>query len=471
MGVIGLVLLLVAAASSVARRIAGSTGGRPGRRPADAVAVPEAELPDLGEPRARARRARRRTRPRPTPPSSAASVDPAARPAPGLGTGVSAAGRRRRHRRTSCSTCDADDPATPASTVKLLTAAAALDHARTRRTPLDDHGRRRRPPGEVVLVGGGDPTLSAHRARRQTYPGAPTSPTSPRRSLAALPAGTPVTRVVVDGSLFTGPLTASGWGPADAPSSVRRADHRALGRRARRVSPRLDRAQRPARRCDAGAALADALGARGRRPCVARRGAGRRDDAGRRCSPRRSSRLVEQTLLESATTMLAEVLARQVAHRPRACRPASPAAAAGGHRRARRRSASTLTGVDAVRRQRAVPRRPASPAAVLTARGARRRRRQPRRRVRDAHRPAGRRLHRLAGRPRSTPATAAAAWCAPRPAPCRACTRLAGTVRDRRRRGCWPSRVVADGVAAADAAARGRRSTTIAAALAGCGCR
>src|SRR3954449_10317873 len=37
--------------------------------------------------------------------------------------------------------------------------------------------------------------------------------------LAAVPAGTPITSVVVDNSLYTGPLTASGWGAGDAPSS------------------------------------------------------------------------------------------------------------------------------------------------------------------------------------------------------------------------------------------------------------
>ena len=67
---------------------------------------------------------------------------------------------------------DADDPATPASTAKLLTAAAALSTLDPVRHPGDD-GRRGATPGEVVLVGGGDPTLS-RTAPSQTYPGAPT---------------------------------------------------------------------------------------------------------------------------------------------------------------------------------------------------------------------------------------------------------------------------------------------------------
>ncbi|MGW1892067.1 D-alanyl-D-alanine carboxypeptidase/D-alanyl-D-alanine endopeptidase [Streptomyces sp. NPDC002004] len=56
---------------------------------------------------------------------------------------------------------DADTALTPASTTKLATAAAALsalgpDHRLTTRTVLAD-------PGKVVLVGGGDPTLTAHK--------------------------------------------------------------------------------------------------------------------------------------------------------------------------------------------------------------------------------------------------------------------------------------------------------------------
>jgi len=57
---------------------------------------------------------------------------------------------------------DADRPSTPASTTKLATATAALsalgpDHRFTTRAALEPD------TGELVLVGGGDPTLTAHR--------------------------------------------------------------------------------------------------------------------------------------------------------------------------------------------------------------------------------------------------------------------------------------------------------------------
>src|SRR3712207_8088280 len=54
-------------------------------------------------------------------------------------------------------------------------------------------------PGEVVLVGGGDPTLS-RTVPSLTYPGAPTVADLAAQVRSSLPAGTQVTRVVVDNS-------------------------------------------------------------------------------------------------------------------------------------------------------------------------------------------------------------------------------------------------------------------------------
>ncbi len=100
-----------------------------------------------------------------------------------------------------------------------------------------------------------------------------------------MPAGTPVTRVVVDSSLFSGPLTASGWGPADAPSSYA-APVTATAVDGARVSPGSHaRSGQPG--LDAGAALADALGAPGATVVLGEAPAGARG-ARRRCSRRRS---------------------------------------------------------------------------------------------------------------------------------------------------------------------------------------
>lgn len=106
---------------------------------------------------------------------------------------------------------DGDTPRTPASSVKLLVALAALDAygpEHVLRTTVVADG-----PGRVVLVGGGDILLRAD--------GSDVEGTGPARaSLADLAAQTaaavdgPV-EVVVDDSLFTGPRYTPGWGGID----------------------------------------------------------------------------------------------------------------------------------------------------------------------------------------------------------------------------------------------------------------
>jgi D-alanyl-D-alanine carboxypeptidase/D-alanyl-D-alanine-endopeptidase (penicillin-binding protein 4) len=251
MGIIALILLIVGGVVGVGRLLDDSA-----EAPDDVVAVPEAELPDLGE-AVPVLASLSGEAPAPDPAALTQQLTPLLQ-APGLGTGVSA-------EVVDVATgdvlldLDAADPATPASTAKLLTAAAAL-------TTLDPSERFETTvvagstPGEVVLVGGGDLTLSRTEPS-QTYPGAPTVADLAAQVVAAMPAGTPVSRVVVDSSLFEGPLTASGWGPADAPSSYA-APVTATAVDGARVSPgSTARSGQPG--LDAGAALADALGAPG----------------------------------------------------------------------------------------------------------------------------------------------------------------------------------------------------------------
>jgi D-alanyl-D-alanine carboxypeptidase/D-alanyl-D-alanine-endopeptidase (penicillin-binding protein 4) len=126
--------------------------------------------------------------------------------------------------------------------------------------------------------------------------------------VATMPAGTPVSRVVVDSSLFSGPLTASGWGAADAPSSYA-APVTATAVDGARVSPgSVARSGQPG--IDAGAALADALGATNATVVLGTAPAGAQTLATVHSAP--IARLVEQTLSMS-DNMLAEALARQVA--------------------------------------------------------------------------------------------------------------------------------------------------------------
>ncbi|WP_328594448.1 D-alanyl-D-alanine carboxypeptidase/D-alanyl-D-alanine endopeptidase [Actinomadura macrotermitis] len=105
----------------------------------------------------------------------------------------------------------ADEPATPASTTKLATSVAALaalgpEHRITTRVV-------RGTGGGIVLVGGGDPTLTARPAR-------PDAGHPPYASLAGLAAQTAAAlkgagvrkaRVDYDVSAYQGPPTAYGW--------------------------------------------------------------------------------------------------------------------------------------------------------------------------------------------------------------------------------------------------------------------
>ncbi|RKT71209.1 D-alanyl-D-alanine carboxypeptidase/D-alanyl-D-alanine endopeptidase [Saccharothrix variisporea] len=104
-------------------------------------------------------------------------------------------------------------PLTPASTVKILVAAAsllALDHTSQLSTKVVQGTQ----PGTVVLVGGGDPTLSSFPADRSTvYPGAATLD-----DLASqVTANGPVTQVLYDTSRYQGDGMAPGWDPGDVP--------------------------------------------------------------------------------------------------------------------------------------------------------------------------------------------------------------------------------------------------------------
>lgn len=106
-------------------------------------------------------------------------------------------------------------PMQPASTNKSLTAAAALltldrDARLTTRVVAADQERQR---GVVVLVGGGDPTLSAAPVGEDTW----YRDAARISDLAAevRESGMKVTAVEVDTSLYSGPEMAPGWDFAD----------------------------------------------------------------------------------------------------------------------------------------------------------------------------------------------------------------------------------------------------------------
>lgn len=102
-------------------------------------------------------------------------------------------------------------PMIPASTMKILTASAALvalPHDKRITTTVVEGA-----DGQIILVGAGDPTLSVQPAGQETF-----FTDAPRiKDLAdqIKKAGINVTSVAVDTSAFTGPTMAESWDPAD----------------------------------------------------------------------------------------------------------------------------------------------------------------------------------------------------------------------------------------------------------------
>jgi serine-type D-Ala-D-Ala carboxypeptidase/endopeptidase (penicillin-binding protein 4) len=111
---------------------------------------------------------------------------------------------------------DAADPAAPASTAKLAVAVAALVRLGT------DHRfytavRQGARPGEIVLVGGGDPTLAGPKAVGALSPGYPTpaslSELASQTAAQLHKQGVMTVSLGYDASLFDGPQLAPGWKP------------------------------------------------------------------------------------------------------------------------------------------------------------------------------------------------------------------------------------------------------------------
>lgn len=201
--------------------------------------------------------------------------------------------------------------APPASTAKILTATAllAVRKPTDRLTTTVVQGST---PGTVVLVGGGDPTLTGASGRTAPdYPGA--------ARIADLAAqvrklNLPVNRVVVDDSLFTGPSVSPAWAKDDVPSDYASGITAVMADGGRAAPGDLVRSATPD--LAAGAELAAALDipdadiTRGRAPKHAR------VLATVHSAP--LGTLVEQMLLAS-DNVIAECLARQVAlaeHQP-----------------------------------------------------------------------------------------------------------------------------------------------------------
>jgi serine-type D-Ala-D-Ala carboxypeptidase/endopeptidase (penicillin-binding protein 4) len=208
-------------------------------------------------------------------------------------------------------------PQTPASTIKVLAAAAALltlDHTARFSTTVVQGAQ----PGTVVLVGGGDPTLSSRPAGETTvYPGAATID-----DLAAqVSAAGPVTQVQYDVSRYAGPGLAPGWDPSDVPNGYVSPIEPVMldGGRGDPTKYDTPRTQTPA--AVAAQALAQRLGV----PAVA---AGVAAPGAKVLGEVKSAPVVElvENMLQISDNVLAETIAREVA-RARGAEPSFAGAA------------------------------------------------------------------------------------------------------------------------------------------------
>jgi D-alanyl-D-alanine carboxypeptidase/D-alanyl-D-alanine-endopeptidase (penicillin-binding protein 4) len=204
----------------------------------------------------------------------------------------------------------------PASTNKTLTTAAAV-LALNREARLTTRVVAANQPGSVILVGGGDPTLSAAPPGRDTwYQGAARISDlaeQVRRN------GVTTTAVQVDTSAFSGPTMAPGWDPGDidggdvAPIESVMLD-------AGRIQPTTIESKRsPTPALDAGRALAGALGVDPNTVTLAAHPA---PAGARQLAAAHSAPLIQRLheMMDASDNVMAESIGREVAaamHRPR----------------------------------------------------------------------------------------------------------------------------------------------------------
>ncbi|QKV77627.1 D-alanyl-D-alanine carboxypeptidase/D-alanyl-D-alanine-endopeptidase [Amycolatopsis sp. Hca4] len=197
-------------------------------------------------------------------------------------------------------------PVTPASTTKVLTSAAALlslDHNLRLPTKVVQGAD----PGTVILVGGGDTTITNLPLGTDSplYPGAAHVDDLVAQVKKAVPG---VKKVQVDLTLFKGATTAPGWEAGDAPSTyaTQMAPVMADGGR---INPKDNNSQRTA---NAGSALASSIASK---LGVSAGGQATAPKDAKVVAEVKSAPLTElvSDLMELSDDVLAEAIARQVA--------------------------------------------------------------------------------------------------------------------------------------------------------------
>lgn len=216
----------------------------------------------------------------------------------------------------------ADTLTTPASTTKLLTAATVLA-ARGPAYRLTTRAVAGDEPGEVVLVGGGDPTMAVN-AKGQ-FPGAARLDKLAAQVKKAL-GGTKPTKVVIDTSLYSGPTIAKGWSTGLISPQGQVASIQSLMTNAGRIKPVHHEAGADPRYSDpalsAGKAFAKQLGVtaevtRGKapKPATGASSAPGQTAAGAELGKVQSPPLVQilDWMLQQSDNVIAEAMGRQVA--------------------------------------------------------------------------------------------------------------------------------------------------------------
>ncbi|GAA4490725.1 D-alanyl-D-alanine carboxypeptidase/D-alanyl-D-alanine-endopeptidase [Rhodococcus olei] len=200
-----------------------------------------------------------------------------------------------------------DTPMIPASTTKVLTSAAALlalpvEHRVATRVVQGAE------PGQIVLVGGGDPTLTALPAGQTgAYPGGPRLDDLVAQIRGA---GATVQSVVVDTGAYTGPALAQGWMPSDIAGGFI-APIESVMLDGARLDPHQDESPRSATPAlDAGRALAAAFGVAPDRVTVGAAPPGAAPLASVESAPLRD-RLGQ--MMSHSDNVLAEAIGREVA--------------------------------------------------------------------------------------------------------------------------------------------------------------
>lgn len=202
---------------------------------------------------------------------------------------------------------DADRSLSAASTTKVLTAAAALlelDHTSRLTTKVVEGDK----PGSLVLVAGGDPTLSSLPADEESvYPGAAHLDDLVEEVREAT--GGDVDEVQLDLSVFSGDQRAPGWDPEDAPSTYAAPVDAAM-LDGGRSDPARDESQRTD---DPAGALADEFA--GRLGAKVTGTAGQADPDARVLGEVHSAPMTElvDNFMNISDNVLAEAVARQVA--------------------------------------------------------------------------------------------------------------------------------------------------------------